>query len=167
MKRLNIEYGVGLFMIAGLICLSWLAIELGGVTLGSSSHYMLRARFVSASGLKPGADIELAGVVVGKVTRIEFDADEYQAEIELTIPNNVRLQEDAIASIRSTGIIGGKFLKITPGGADELLAPGDEILETESSVNLEELISKYMFDSSKNNSDSNDKILSGDKITCP
>lgn len=162
MKRFNMEFMVGLFMIAGLICFSWLAIELGGVSLGSSSHYTLRARFVSASGLKPGADVELAGVVVGKVTHIKFDADEYQAEVELTIPKNVRLQEDAIASIRSTGIIGGKFLKITPGGSDELLAPGDEILETESSISLEELISKYMFDSSKNDSDNNDNTLLGD-----
>lgn len=151
MKRFSIEYAVGLFMIAGLMCLFWLAIELGGVSLGGSGHYTLRARFVSASGLKPGADVELAGVVVGKVKTVKFDVDEYQAEVELTVPDNVRLQEDAIASIRSTGIIGGKFLKITPGGSDELLAPGEEILETESSISLEELISKYMFESSNNN----------------
>ena len=156
MKRFSVEYTVGLFMIAGVVCLSWLAIELGGVSLADSNHYTLRARFVSASGLKPGADVELAGVVVGKVTHIKFDATDYEAEVELTIPNNVRLQEDAIASIRSTGIIGGKFLKITPGGSDVILTPGDEILETESSISLEELISKYMFDTSKNNSGNNE-----------
>jgi phospholipid/cholesterol/gamma-HCH transport system substrate-binding protein len=156
MRRLNIEFIVGLFMLAGLICLSWLAVELGGLTFASGSHYTLRARFVSASGLKPGADVELAGVVIGKVTDIKFVPAEYQAEVELTIPKNVQLQEDAIASIRSTGIIGGKFLKITPGGSDILLAPGDEIMETESSISLEELISKYMFDSSNNNSENND-----------
>jgi phospholipid/cholesterol/gamma-HCH transport system substrate-binding protein len=156
MRRLNIEFIVGLFMLAGLICLSWLAVELGGLTFASGSQYTLRARFVSASGLKPGADVELAGVVIGKVTDIKFVPAEYQAEVELTIPKNVQLQEDAIASIRSTGIIGGKFLKITPGGSDILLAPGDEIMETESSISLEELISKYMFDSSNNNSDNND-----------
>ena len=115
--------------------------------MSGDERYILRARFVSASGLKEGADVEIAGVAVGKVVRIDFDPENYEAEIRVTLPNNIRLQDDAIASIRSTGIIGGKFLKITPGGSEDLLRPGDEILETESSVNLEELISKYMFDS--------------------
>ena len=153
MKQFNVEYTVGLFMIAGLLCLFWLAIELGGVATLSNENYTLRARFVSASGLKPGADVELAGVVVGQVTRISFDADEYEAEVEISIAKAVKLQDDAIASIRSTGIIGGKFLKITPGGSDILLAPNDEIRETESSVNFEELLSKYIFNSDQNRSD--------------
>lgn len=148
MKQLNIEYSVGIFMIAGVLSLTFLTIELAGVSL-LNDGYTLRARFVSASGLKTGADVELGGVVVGKVTDIRFDPEDYQAEIDISLPIQVKLQEDAIASIRSTGIIGGKFLKITPGGSDIILAPGDEILETESSVNLEELISKYVFDSSK------------------
>ncbi len=156
MKHFNVEYAVGLFMIAGLFCLFWLAMELGGVTSVGNDAYTLRARFVSASGLKPGADVELAGVVVGQVTRIHFVADDYEAEVELAIAKNVKLQDDAIASIRSTGIIGGKFLKITPGGSDILLGPGDEILETESSVNFEELLSKYIFSSDSNSSDKHD-----------
>ncbi len=134
-------------MIAGILSLTYLAINLGGVSLSGDEHYVLRARFASASGLKEGADVELAGVAVGKVVRIDFDPENYEAEIRVTLPNNIRLQDDAIASIRSTGIIGGKFLKITPGGSDDLLKPGDEILETESSLNFEELISKYIFDS--------------------
>jgi phospholipid/cholesterol/gamma-HCH transport system substrate-binding protein len=156
MKRYNVEYAVGLFMIAGLLCLFWLAMELGGIASVGSDTYSLRARFVSASGLKPGADVELAGVVVGQVTRISFVADDYEAEVELTIAKDAKLQDDAIASIRSTGIIGGKFLKITPGGSDILLAPGDEIRETESSVNFEELLSKYIFSSDNNSSDKHD-----------
>ena len=147
MKQFNVEYAVGLFLIAGLLCLFWLAMELGGVTSGGNDTYSLRARFVSASGLKPGADVELAGVVVGQVTSIYFVAEDYEAEVKLSIAKNVKLQDDAIASIRSTGIIGGKFLKITPGGSDIILGPGDEILETESSVNFEELLSKYIFSS--------------------
>ena len=147
MKRFNVEYAVGLFMLAGLLSLFWLAMELGGVSSNGNDSYILRARFVSASGLKPGADVELAGVVVGQVKRVSFIADDYQAEVEMSLAKEVRLQEDAIASIRSTGIIGGKFLKITPGGSDILLSANDLIRETESSVNFEELLSKYIFSS--------------------
>ena len=151
MKRFDIEYAVGLFMIAGMLSLLWLAMELGGVAAVGNKTYTLRARFVSASGLKPGADVELAGVVVGQVTRISYIADDYVAEVELVIAKEARLQEDAIASIRSTGIIGGKFLKITPGGSDIILGENDEIRETESSVNFEELLSKYIFSSDNKN----------------
>ena len=147
MKQFNVEYAVGLFMLAGLFSLFWLTIELGGVTAAGNDTYILRARFVSASGLKPGADVELAGVVVGQVERVSFIADDYQAEVEMSLAKDVRLQDDAIASIRSTGIIGGKFLKITPGGSDIMLSADDEIRETESSVNFEELLSKYIFSS--------------------
>ena len=116
MKNIGLEFSVGLFMIAGILCLIYLAVNLGGVSLSGDEHYVLRARFVSASGLKEGADVELAGVAVGKVVRIDFDPENYEAEIRVTLPNNIRIQDDAIASIRSTGIIGGKFVKITPGG---------------------------------------------------
>ena len=150
MKRFDIEYAVGLFMIAGLLSIFWLVTELGGVAAVGNENYTLRARFVSASGLKPGADVELAGVVVGQVTRVSYIADEYEAEVELAITKDAILQDDAIASIRSTGIIGGKFLKITPGGSDIILVENDEIRETESSVNFEELLSKYIFSSNNN-----------------
>lgn len=150
MKRFDIEYAVGLFMIAGLLSIFWLVTELGGVAAVGNENYTLRARFVSASGLKPGADVELAGVVVGQVTRVSYIADDYEAEVELAITKDAILQDDAIASIRSTGIIGGKFLKITPGGSDIILVENDEIRETESSVNFEELLSKYIFSSNNN-----------------
>ena len=91
--------------------------------------------------------MEVAGVIVGKVQDISLDAEEYESIVEISIPNDVKLQEDTIASVRSTGIIGGKFIKVSPGGSDELLQAGDEITETESSVSLEELISKYIFES--------------------
>ena len=151
MKRFDIEYAVGLFMIAGLLSIFWLVTELGGVAAVGNENYTLRARFVSASGLKPGADVELAGVVVGQVTRVSYIADDYEAEVELAITKDAILQDDAIASIRSTGIIGGKFLKITPGGSDIILVENDEIRETESSVNFEELLSKYIFSSDNKN----------------
>lgn len=148
MKRISIEFGVGLFLLAGLAGFFYLAVSLGGVSVGQDS-YLLQARFVSASGLNEGADVELAGVVVGTVKTIRFDPETFQAAVDLAIPNDIRIQQDAIASIRSTGLIGGKFVKITPGGSERILAPGDEIFETESSISLEELISKYIFESSE------------------
>ena len=91
--------------------------------------------------------MEVAGVVVGSVGSIRLDHESYEAVVELHLDERVRLQEDAIASIRTSGIIGDKFVKISPGGSERILEPGEEIIETESSINLEELISKYIFES--------------------
>ncbi len=147
MKRLNIEMAVGLFLIVGLICFSYLAIKLGDVGVFDDESYSVKARFISVSGLKEGAAVELAGVKVGNVSAIRLNPQEYEAEVELAIDEGVRLQEDIIASIRTQGIIGDKFIKITPGGADEYLTDGMEIEDTESAIMLEELISKYIFES--------------------
>lgn len=146
MKRINIEVIVGAFVIIGLVAFAFLAVKLGGIGGVDTQHYTLNARFQSSSGLKNGADVEMAGVVIGKVVDIYFDPEEYESVVELSVPKEVQVQEDAIASVRSTGLIGGKYVKITPGGSDELLQQGDTIYETESSVSLEELISKYIFE---------------------
>lgn len=146
MKKCNTEFSVGLFMIVGIVGFFYLALSLAGLGLSAHDHYIIEARFVSASGLKTGSDVELAGVNVGYVAAVRFDPKDFQAVVDISIPKGIEIQEDAIASIRSTGIIGSKFLKITPGGTDVILQPGEEIRETESSVNFEELLSKYIFD---------------------
>jgi phospholipid/cholesterol/gamma-HCH transport system substrate-binding protein len=145
-KRFNLEMAVGLFMIVGLLCFGYLAVKLGEVSLFGNDRYLLQARFTSISGIKDGAPVEIAGVRVGEVSGINLDGNEYEAVVDLSIAGNVRVQEDAIASIRSTGIIGDKFVQITPGGSEDYLEGGMEIVETESSVSLEELISKYIFE---------------------
>jgi phospholipid/cholesterol/gamma-HCH transport system substrate-binding protein len=147
MKRLNIEMAVGLFLIVGIICFAYLAINLGNIGLFGDKTYPLRARFISVSGLKDKATVELAGVRVGEVSRIDLDEEDYEAEVVLVIDRDVKIQDDAIASIRTQGIIGDKFIKITPGGSDTYLQADDEIEETESAISLEELISKYIFES--------------------
>ncbi|MCP5467591.1 MAG: outer membrane lipid asymmetry maintenance protein MlaD [Sinobacteraceae bacterium] len=149
MGNTRVEIGVGLFMLAGLACLVYLAVRLGDVDLFGSDRYALDARFVSSSGLKPGAFVEVGGVRVGKVADIRLDPETYESVVRLELEPSVRLQDDAIASIRTEGIIGDKFVKITPGGSPQLLGPGDTIFETESSISLEELISKYIFESGK------------------
>ena len=145
MRRINTELSVGFFIILGVVCLTFLAIKMGDLGVNADS-YPVQARFASTSGLKEGAFVEVAGVRVGRVTSIELDTERYAAEVTMAIDKRVRLQEDAIASVRSTGIIGDKFVKISPGGSDVYLEPGDSLLDTEPSISLEELISKYIFE---------------------
>lgn len=147
MGKFRIELSVGLFMLIGLLALVFLAVRLGDVELFGNDRYQLDALFVSSSGLKPGAFVEVGGVRVGKVLTIELDHETYESRVRLELDRQVELQEDSIASVRTEGIIGDKFVKITPGGSETLLAPGDVILETEASISLEELISKYIFES--------------------
>ncbi|UCC57136.1 MAG: outer membrane lipid asymmetry maintenance protein MlaD [Gammaproteobacteria bacterium] len=147
MKNMNLEMIVGLFLLAGFLSFSWLAIKMGDIKFFMEDTYPVTARFISISGLKEGAAVELAGVKVGKVSDIHLDNGEYEAVVELNISNDVRLQDDSIASIRTSGIIGDRFIKLTPGGSELYLEQGDEIEETESAISLEELVSKYIFDS--------------------
>jgi phospholipid/cholesterol/gamma-HCH transport system substrate-binding protein len=147
MKRLNIEFVVGLFMLAGMAAFFYLAIKMGDVGLWQQDGYTVTARFTSSSGLKEGGVVELAGVRVGKVQRIVLDPDRYESVVTLSLEPGVRITEDTIASVRTAGIIGDKFIKLTPGGMDIYLADGDEIIDTESSLDIEELVSKYIFES--------------------
>ncbi len=147
-KQTKIEIIVGFFMLIGLGCISYIAVQLGDLQVLGQESYIINAKFTSASGLRTGAYIEAGGVRIGTVDSIEFDAEDYLAIVNLAIHKYVPIHEDAIASIRTAGIIGDKFIKITPGGG-EYLQPGEEIFETEPSINLEELISKYIFETDK------------------
>jgi phospholipid/cholesterol/gamma-HCH transport system substrate-binding protein len=147
MKKMNLEMIVGVFLLAGFISFSWLAVKMGDINPFQNETYPVTARFTSISGLKEGSTIELAGVVVGKVRRIELDTGDYEAVVHMDISKQVELQDDTIASIRTSGIIGDKYIKLSPGGSGIILAAGDAIEETEPSISLEELVSKYIFDS--------------------
>ncbi len=146
MKRFNIEIGVGIFIVVGFLCFTWISIKLGDINFFGEDTYSLEARFNSVAGLKEGATIEIAGVRIGKVSSIDLDSEDYEAIVQLSIDKGIRLQEDSIASIRTAGIIGDKYVDISPGGLDEFIEPGGELVETESSINLEELVSKYIFE---------------------
>jgi phospholipid/cholesterol/gamma-HCH transport system substrate-binding protein len=138
------EITVGVFMIAGIIVLVYLSITLGKIDLIGSRYYTATALFDSITGLKKGAMVEIAGVQVGKVTDIRLEED--MALVELSIFNEVKVTDDSIASIRTKGVIGAKYIKLTPGGSDEYLEDGGSIIDTESSISLEELVSKYIFE---------------------
>ncbi len=144
MKRITVETMVGIFMIAGLICLAYISVKLGEVSLFGTNDYVVKARFANISGLKEGAEVDIAGVKVGKVSKISLN--NYEALVELLIYPDVKIQEDSIASIRTQGIIGDKYIKISPGGSEEYVKPNGQIPETESAIELEELISKYIFE---------------------
>lgn len=145
MHRLKVELIVGLFMVAGFLSLAYLAIKLGDVGVFSNDGYDLTARYTSISGLKLDAPVELAGVKIGKVANIRLDNKEEQAVVTLSIDKGIAIQDDSIASIRTAGLIGDKYIKIEPGGSERILKGGDDIADTESAVDIEELISKYIF----------------------
>ena len=147
-KETKIEVAVGVFMIIGIAAIFYIAVKLGDLQVLGQDSYIVSARFTSSSGLRTGAFVEAAGVRIGVIDSITFDPEEYLSIVNMAIDKNVPIHEDAVASIRTAGIIGDKFIKITPGGG-EFLQDGDEIFETEPSINLEELISKYIFESEK------------------
>ena len=149
MNRWTMETYVGLFVVAGLAGIFFLAVKMGEVGVFKPETYTVKARFTSVSGLKTGGVVELAGVKVGKVSNIELDPQAYEAVVYLSLDSGVELQEDAIASIRTAGIIGDRFVKLSPGGSDLILEDGDEIIETESAISIEELVSKYIFEGEK------------------
>ena len=145
MNKLNLELLTGIFVIIGIACFTWLAVSVAGATFNEQPGYILTARFTSISGLREGAIVEGAGVRIGTVSAIAFDPDSFEAIVTLRINEGVPVQEDAIAAIRTQGIIGEKFINIIPGGFDDLLTDGMEIYETESAISLEELVSRYIF----------------------
>jgi len=145
MRKLSLEFIVGLFLLAGIGATLYLSVVVSGVSGFGSDGYRLMAIFENSSGLKKGAVIEIAGVKVGQVESIELESENQESLIWLNIDQGIEIQDDAIASIRTAGIIGDKFVKISVGGGDPL-SDGDEIIETEPSISIEELVSKYMFD---------------------
>ena len=142
MEKTKLELVVGVFVFIGLVCLGYLSIKLGKLELVGGSVYEVEAQFSSASGLKPGSTVEIAGVEVGRVRGITLIED--RAKVKLAVNNTVKLYTDTIASIKTRGIIGEKFLALSPGGGGDLLKPGDTIRDTESGLDLEELVSQYV-----------------------
>ena len=142
MEKTKLELIVGVFVLVGILCLGYLSIKLGKLELIGGNVYEVVAQFNSASGLKPGSAIEIAGVEVGRVRAIILKED--RAAVTLAVDDSVKLYTDTIASIKTRGIIGEKFLALSPGGGGDPLKPGDTIRDTESGLDLEELVSQYV-----------------------
>ena len=145
MNMAKLEMTVGVFMLIGILCLGYVSIKLGKMEIMGGDYYTVSAEFDSVSGLKPGARVEVAGVEVGKVDRIALDTKSGdQAIAYLKIKSGVNITDDVIASVRTSGIIGDKFIKLKPGGSDTFLKNNSKITETESAIDIEELVSKFI-----------------------
>jgi len=145
MKTGRLETIVGIFILIGILCVGYLTVKLGKIDLFGSDNYYLSARFQSVSGLKKGARVEIAGVPVGAVDEISLDREKQVALVRFKIKKNVILTDDVIASVKTSGLIGDKYIMFSPGGSDMLLENGDIIEETESVLDIEALISKFAF----------------------
>jgi len=145
MKDRSIEIAVGIFVFIGILCIGYMTVKLGKMEWFGSDNYAVFARFQSIAGLKTGANVEMAGVKIGKVESISLDPVQQVAMVKIRIQKGVELTDDVIASVKTAGMIGDKYIKLSPGGSDVILKPGDMITETESALDLEELISKYVF----------------------
>ena len=142
MRKFDLELAVGIFMIAGMVCLAYLTIKLGQLEVFGDKGYEIQAVFSSSGGLKTGSSVVIAGVEVGRVKKVILD--DYEARVTMSIPLEVKIQEDAIASIKTKGLIGEKYVEISPGGLENL-EPGGVIRDTQPPIDIEQLISKYIF----------------------
>ncbi|MCG6930349.1 MAG: outer membrane lipid asymmetry maintenance protein MlaD [Desulfofustis sp.] len=149
MRNRFTEFIVGLFVVAGFAGIVYLALNLGEVPLLSrTSTYSVDAEFDNVSGVKKGAPVQVAGVVVGEVSAIKLNEDNL-AQLTLRVDNQLKIPQDSIVSVKSQGIIGDKYIQISLGGDLEVFKADDLILETESAVDIESLISKFAFGSAK------------------
>jgi len=144
MKRTSLELAVGVFVLIGMIAVGYLTVRLGRMELLQGNYYVVKARFQNVAGLKTGTSVEIAGVPVGRVSAIKVNPENFMAMVEMKINKGVVLTDDTIASVKTQGLIGDRFIKLSPGGSSTGLKPGDTMVETESAIDLEELVSRYI-----------------------
>ncbi len=145
MKESKVDFLVGLFLIAGLVCFGYMTTRFGESTmLSGGSFYSISAEFDNVTGLKSGANVTVAGVPIGRVTQITLTSGD-MANVSILVRNEVQITEDAIASIKTEGLIGDKFIKISQGGSDDMIGNGEVIFETESAIDIEEMVSQFIF----------------------
>ncbi len=145
MKKYSMETTVGIFLVFGLLCVGYMTVKLGHVSLFGDDSYSLFARFNSVTGLRAGSVVYIAGIDVGRVESLTMDQKSQKAEVVMRIRNDIKIYDDAIASIKTEGLIGDMHVSIDPGGAGTLLKPGGTITETQPPVDIADLISKYAF----------------------
>ena len=142
MKKQRFEFFVGLFMALGILCLAFLSIRIARNELFAAGGYEVQAVFTNCNGLRSGSPIMIAGVEIGRVKQITLQ--DYEAKVVLMLQPGVGLQKDAMASIKTKGLIGEKYIEITPGAADQMIPAGGTLHGTEPAMDLESLISKFV-----------------------
>ncbi len=162
MKQTKLEFLVGSFVLLGIVAIAYLTIKLGSGSLVGNETYNLEARFDNASGLTVGGSVHVAGVPVGRVEAIRVEPTDFSAIVTLSVLSGLQLPTDSMASIKTTGLIGDKYISLSPGADASYLQPGARITMTESSVDIESLIGKMAFggvDKEKDNNKDKDKAL--------
>ncbi len=142
MNNRKIEFFVGCFVLAGMAAVLYLAIQVGSARFFGSDSYELEARFSSASGVNAGSRVEIAGVRVGTVKDVVLN-EHFFAIVTLELPNHLQLDDDTIASVKTAGLIGDRYINLLPGGSGMTLEAGDMIVDTESAMDIESLISRF------------------------
>lgn len=154
MKRSKtMEFGVGLFMLAGILGLVFLGLRVSGLTLSAPSDtFRLDANFANIGGLKPRARVTMAGVTVGRVEAIELDTEWYDARVVLSLDSDLdgQLSQDTTAAILTAGLLGEQYIGLSVGGDPETLQNGDDIRDTQSALVLEELIQQFVSNMASN-----------------
>jgi phospholipid/cholesterol/gamma-HCH transport system substrate-binding protein len=149
MRKYRYETVAGIFVVIGLLCVGYMTVKLGKINLFGEDTYTLYARFTSVSGLRVGNPVEMLGLEIGRVQNLTLDQKDQLAVAELKIKKGVSIYGDAIASIKTAGLIGDRYVSINPGGADKALPPGKTITQTEPPIDIGDLIGKYAFGSVK------------------
>ncbi|MFQ5839272.1 MAG: outer membrane lipid asymmetry maintenance protein MlaD [Candidatus Methylomirabilales bacterium] len=144
MRKFNLEVTVGLFLVLGLFSLGYLSVKLGRQEFIGWGGYTLHADFTSAGGLKAGAAVVIAGVEIGRVEAITL-TEHYRARVTIRVRQGVAIQEDAIAAVKTRGLIGEKYLRISPGGSERFLQAGGRIRETVPPIDIEDAIGQLIF----------------------
>ena len=147
MNTRRIEFSVGLFVLIGLVAVAVLAIRVGGGTAGRPDTRLINARFTNANGLKKGSTIRISGVTIGDVTQVSLKHDDMSAIVTMRVDATLKLDDDTVASVRSSGLIGEKFISLKPGASGTELKTGATIVDTESAVDLEDIIARFAFGS--------------------
>jgi phospholipid/cholesterol/gamma-HCH transport system substrate-binding protein len=145
MRKYSQETIVGIFVVVGIICIGYMTVKLGNVGLLGDNTYSLTAKFTTVTGLRVGNPVNMMGLEIGRVAGFAMDQDNMLAVVKLDIDKGINIYDDAIASIKTEGLIGDRFVSIDPGGGGDLLADGGIITDTESPTDIMELISKYAF----------------------
>ena len=145
MLKMKKETAVGIFVIMGLLAVIYMSVKLGNVQLFSDKYYVVKANFSDISGLKVNAPVQMFGVEIGFVGDIVLDQENGVASVSMMLLKKVELTDDAIAAVKTNGLIGDKYVKIVPGGLGEPVQPGDTLFDTQPAIDLEDLISKFAF----------------------
>jgi phospholipid/cholesterol/gamma-HCH transport system substrate-binding protein len=145
MQKYSKESVVGIFVLIGLACIGYMTIKLGDLGLFEDNTYPLTARFTQVTGLRSGSVVHMLGIEVGRVGQMTMDQDKQLAVVELRIRKGVKVYDDAIASIKTEGLIGDRYVSIDAGGSGAQLKPGDLITETEAPADIMDMVSKYAF----------------------